>query len=214
MNRSSLSSAALVLVPLSLFCGYRQLGEFLTEMPALADVPTVAQLKGVRLGMPARDLRTARPATKLAPYVGLLEVVEGDTVFYWLLTRPGDSERELSGGAAAVAETDPLIQVEIKLYGDRGRAFWESARRAANPIPQSCTRVQYGLRASLGLERGKAPTTLLVLSPRDSGVDALGRHWLKRAAVRVLVTSRPILPIRARTTIPCDSLPDWGPDPP
>jgi hypothetical protein len=164
--------------------------------------------------MSARDLREARPATRIAPYVGLLEVVEGDTIFYWLRTRPGDSERELAGGSAEVSDSDPLIQVEIKLYGESGGSLWGSARNPANSIPQSCTRVQYGLQGSLGFERDKAPTILLLLSPRESGIDATGRHWLKRAAVRVLITSHPILPLRTRTAIPCDSLPEWGPDPP
>lgn len=67
-------------------CGTRQ---DLVDLPNLfPDVPALAALTGVHPGMSVGNLRGLRKTAVPAPYIGLMELVNGDTIKYRMVSPP------------------------------------------------------------------------------------------------------------------------------
>jgi hypothetical protein len=98
---------------------------------------SLRQLQGVEIGMPAKALRTSRPATKFEPAGGLREIIPGYTVLYKFRSAAED-------GATDVAPGDKLLAVFMTRPFDSFEAAtseWREQVRAlarSKRIPDLC----------------------------------------------------------------------------
>lgn len=93
------------------------------ELPAasvhvlLPNDTTLAALGKVRIGMTRRELEQVRPGVEPAPYVGLREVVRGDTIRYIFLPPKGQvSDEPLMPIGAVPEENAQLMGVDLWHY--------------------------------------------------------------------------------------------------
>lgn len=139
------------------------------------DVPALAALRGVHPGMTAGELRSLRKSATPAPYIGLTETLNGDTIKYRMASPPArqSASEEVVLGAIQLLDGDSIDGIDL----------WQPASG-----PDSATQVWSG-RATQMLRRNqgaldcftimRAGKTRFALSQREGvwfGVALIEEH--------------------------------------
>jgi hypothetical protein len=177
----------------------------------LEDLPHLQTLRDVDFGMTLKELRSIRKATTKEPYLGVIEVLEGDTIIYRFHSVATNSEAELSGGAIEPLESDQLYQLEVHLLRERGERLWSRESKDAN-VPGSqriCFQIPYLAKPSFGIERSRDPLVVTVLDPERTIKDALRGARGVPSAVRIILAKDPDRMLSLRIPEPCRQLPSF-----
>lgn len=126
-----------ILVVLTSGCGHTQSAGVSVASVAGAVYP-MNTLQGVYLGTTARSVRELRPGAAEAPYVGLVEPIENDSVFYRFQNAPIVSEKYLSLADGGVPPEAVLTTVELHVQPDRedepSRERWRGLREKLRAV--------------------------------------------------------------------------------
>lgn len=180
---------------------------------------TLAALGRVRIGMTKRELKQARPGVEPAPYVGLREVVRGDTIKY--IFRPSDdrlSDESLMPIGAVPEEDAQLMGVDLWHYvpaheGHGIQRVVEFARSPDAPAA-SCFRYVHGPASVAGATVVKSGLTIGKLAYSRQTYESVYGRVVAPPLIRTFVAADERLiihPALTRESVECRSLLNHAP---